>query len=67
MLLAKCRERILAELPLLVSLWKLPLEVGGEELPQQEWRRLLSDQCGTLHLKAIVRKKMKLFQEASHL
>lgn len=30
-------------------------------------RRLLSDQCCTLHLKAVVRKKMKLFQEASHL
>lgn len=40
--------------------------VWGRVAPP-EWRKLLSDQCGTLHLKAVVRKKMKLFRKASHL
>lgn len=56
--------------------WQSPLETateGGKEqsmrgwLTQQGRRRFGSAQCGSLYVKAVVRKKMKLFREASHL
>lgn len=65
MVLVKCRERSLAEL----SLLETTLENGGVGKGSSSSKSFGKEKIAlrSVHLKAVVRKKMKLFQEASHL